>query len=167
MPIDAGILELVSILQFMGIPTIASCQGHLDHGLPSPWIDISVEQSSHYVSLAQEYNQLAKQLSAKTDAGSQADYERLKQIRQQLSQATQKAIQPLVTALKSFYQQHQSPYLAHITIKPHGPALRLISQGYIFYQEASPTQKERYLKQAQQEFKDLTEYLKPAYLQNE
>src|SRR5260370_29918875 len=40
MPIDAGIFETVVVLNALGIHTMASCEGHLDHGLPCPWVDI-------------------------------------------------------------------------------------------------------------------------------
>jgi hypothetical protein len=38
--IDAGIKETVIALKVHGFVTIGSCEGHLDHGLPYPWIDI-------------------------------------------------------------------------------------------------------------------------------
>ena len=40
MPIDYGIFETVVALNALDIPTSASCAGHLDHGLPYPWVDI-------------------------------------------------------------------------------------------------------------------------------
>ncbi len=38
--IDPGIIELVAGLNLIGVNTTASCEGHLDWGLPYPWIDI-------------------------------------------------------------------------------------------------------------------------------
>src|SRR5689334_14553390 len=42
MRIDSGILETVIALNVLGIETSASCEGHLDHGVGAPWIDIEV-----------------------------------------------------------------------------------------------------------------------------
>jgi hypothetical protein len=37
---DRGIIESMVALNIHGIPTEQSCEGHLDHGIPSPWIAI-------------------------------------------------------------------------------------------------------------------------------
>ncbi|HWS85052.1 MAG TPA: hypothetical protein VN207_12430 [Ktedonobacteraceae bacterium] len=42
--IDIGIMGLVLALNAYGIKTTASCEGHLDHGNPYPWV--WVEKSS-------------------------------------------------------------------------------------------------------------------------
>lgn len=39
-PVDEKIKDLVTGLRRWGIGTESSCEGHLDHGLPYPWIDI-------------------------------------------------------------------------------------------------------------------------------
>lgn len=39
-PIDKGIKEIVVALNMMGVKTLASCEGHFDHGYSYPWIDI-------------------------------------------------------------------------------------------------------------------------------
>src|SRR5574337_784377 len=38
--VDRGIKETVTAFMVHDIPTNASCEGHLDHGLPYPWIDV-------------------------------------------------------------------------------------------------------------------------------
>ena len=42
--IDEGILETVVALNLLGLPTCQSCQGHLDHGEPYPWIDFETDE---------------------------------------------------------------------------------------------------------------------------
>ncbi len=37
-PIDQGILETVIALNVLGIPTVQSCEGHVDHGICAPWV---------------------------------------------------------------------------------------------------------------------------------
>jgi hypothetical protein len=38
--IDPGIKETVAVLQLLGVYTRQSCEGHLDHGIAAPWIDL-------------------------------------------------------------------------------------------------------------------------------
>jgi hypothetical protein len=40
-PIDAGIKNMVGILNVLDMTTLASCEGHIDGGLCFPWIDIA------------------------------------------------------------------------------------------------------------------------------
>lgn len=37
-PVDGGIRPLVTALRALGLPTIGSCEGHVDHGYPFPWV---------------------------------------------------------------------------------------------------------------------------------
>lgn len=43
-PIDEGILETVVALNLLGLPTCQSCEGHLDDGLPYPWVDFETDE---------------------------------------------------------------------------------------------------------------------------
>lgn len=38
-PVDANIKHAVIAMRYAGFRTTASCEGHLDHGFPYPWID--------------------------------------------------------------------------------------------------------------------------------
>lgn len=44
MPIDKGIRETVIVLNVLGFTTSMSCEGHLDRGLPYPWVDIKFNE---------------------------------------------------------------------------------------------------------------------------
>ena len=46
--IDKGIFDTVVALNILGFDTDMSCEGHLDHGLPYPWIDIRHTAEEHY-----------------------------------------------------------------------------------------------------------------------
>lgn len=42
MPVDPGIRDTVAALNLAGLPTLQSCEGHVNargHGLPAPWVD--------------------------------------------------------------------------------------------------------------------------------
>lgn len=41
--IDKKIRHIVVALRFAGFNTAASCEGHLDHGFPYPWVDIAYD----------------------------------------------------------------------------------------------------------------------------
>ena len=41
-PIDPKIKDAVIALNAIGINTSASCEGHLDHGYPYPWVEFSI-----------------------------------------------------------------------------------------------------------------------------
>ncbi len=45
-PIDPGIFETVVALNLVGLHTFQSCEGHLDHGSPYPWVTITDEERS-------------------------------------------------------------------------------------------------------------------------
>lgn len=47
---DEGIVDTVAALNIHTIPTSGSCEGHIDHGVPTPWIDIEApdEPSERY-----------------------------------------------------------------------------------------------------------------------
>src|SRR5216683_6860035 len=48
-PIDEGIFDTVVVLNLLGFRTFQSCEGHLDHGCPYPWVDvIDAERFSHH-----------------------------------------------------------------------------------------------------------------------
>jgi hypothetical protein len=48
MPIDDGIFDTVVALNILGVTTRMSCEGHLDHGLSYPWIDIGLPDPTNY-----------------------------------------------------------------------------------------------------------------------
>lgn len=53
-PIDGGILETVVALNLLGFWTSQSCEGHLDEGLPYPWIDFHLGECPAWYEQAQE-----------------------------------------------------------------------------------------------------------------
>src|SRR5947208_415256 len=61
-PIDKEIKDTVIALNLMGIETIASCGGHLDHGLSYPWVDIQI-YPSEVKKMMQEFSDIHEQIS--------------------------------------------------------------------------------------------------------
>src|SRR6266571_1101863 len=56
-PVDPGILETVAALNALGIPTTASCEGHVDWGTEAPWIDIASNDPRTNVSIAKLFEE--------------------------------------------------------------------------------------------------------------
>lgn len=46
--IDKGIFETVVALNVLDIHTVGSCEGHIDWGVPHPWVDIEASLSQKY-----------------------------------------------------------------------------------------------------------------------
>ena len=47
--IDEGIFETVVGLNILGITTTLSCEGHLDWGVPYPWVNFEANQDQRYL----------------------------------------------------------------------------------------------------------------------
>ncbi len=60
--IDKNIEPVVRALNALDIPTSGSCEGHSDHGYPSPWISIRSKNDSH-----KDYEALRTRVSAFLD----------------------------------------------------------------------------------------------------
>lgn len=53
-PIDEGILETVVVFRLLGIPTCQSCEGHLNEGLPYPWVDFETDEFPAFTQALEE-----------------------------------------------------------------------------------------------------------------
>lgn len=55
-PIDTGIMGVILGLNAHGMHTTMSCEGHLDHGLPYPWVWVPVEDQSELTNMLTAFN---------------------------------------------------------------------------------------------------------------
>ena len=69
MPVDEGIKEAVIMFNAVGLYTSASCEGHLDHGLPAPWIDVEApnEPKERYVGEKEIFRKVARKYNLKVE----------------------------------------------------------------------------------------------------
>jgi len=66
-PVDEGIKKLVIALRMHNFPTSGSCEGHLEHALPYPWVDIDApeqEENAWLTANKRERTRLKQLLSA-------------------------------------------------------------------------------------------------------
>src|SRR5438132_252986 len=50
-PVDSGIADTLTALLAHGFHTEGSCEGHLDHGMKAPWVDIGTNLPAKYIAL--------------------------------------------------------------------------------------------------------------------
>jgi hypothetical protein len=168
MNIDSGILETVIALNALGIETSASCEGHLDHGIAAPWIDIEAKSASEDVRRVAQIFTRADEAFERQNlppadieamfAEAHREQKRVKTIH--LEQRTK-----LMKYLAAFYATRQVPYDQIIAIHPRDTAgrARLESLGADLQLIVPPTMREQKLTEYQQEMQELTAFLKYIY----
>jgi hypothetical protein len=128
-PIDKEIKDIVIALNLMGIETIASCGGHLDHGLPYPWVDVriySAEAQKMMQELLDIQNKISKEeefLQRKFPDLSYNDFYDLPEgknlkdlcekkhiLRESVFQSEAKYLEELNQLLDQFYEIHKFSY---------------------------------------------------------
>lgn len=111
--IDPGILEVVIACNAFGIHTVASCEGHLQHGPAYPWLHIGASgvddlRAQLHLSLENSHEGLAKSVVPFSDE--------TKRLRLALRQAHAQEEGKLRNALEQFYAQHPCRYDRHLII---------------------------------------------------
>ncbi len=144
--IDAGILHAVAVFNAIGLKTRASCEGHLDRGLPYAWIDFGestisddLEQPPEFLtSFIADIHGLAKKYSGDFDFGLDAfidkddvrytvvsssdGHQRLyaedtqKTTMNANEQANLRQAKLMLKLLDDYYATHPTPYSHMITI---------------------------------------------------
>ena len=150
--IDEGILDTVVALNVLGINTIQSCEGHMDHGTGAPYIDVAakdtkdLETQLHETFGKEDIRETANKLIGEITR------------RNLLEQAK------LLEHLLSFYQHRQVPYDRRVTIQSFGLGVnRLESQGAALQEIVTPEVKQQRLQRYQEEMREFTKYLKETY----
>jgi hypothetical protein len=159
-PIDSGIRETVAILQLIGLHTTASCEGHLDWGLPVPWIRFH----------APEARALRPELSKLNDAldtleQESAEFERVltqrNALQEQVEELKARDCLKLFPYLDAYYSTRIRSYDERLIIDSSG---RLIMQGVCIQVGRDRVTRVQKLKVYQREMKSFTEFLKKLYL---
>src|SRR5581483_10722391 len=155
MPIDDGIFETVVLLNVLGIHTMASCAGHLDHGQAAPWVDIGDPEARPLARVAMLKMQ---EIDQARNCGASAEES---QIRQGAAAQARLAVKrlhlieraKLLRVLDLFYQQHEAPADRRLIINPKEwtGIGRLESQGADFQTVAPPDERATKLTEYQEE----------------
>lgn len=164
-PMDEGIKETVVAFNATGFPTSASCEGHLDHSLVYPWIDIMSTENTSL--LQQKANELFKKARELDEKGNTKESSK---IWGHAHLADKKAHIPIlklsekfVTKLTDFYRQRNTPYDVRLTVHQFSDRLRVESIGG-FLQEVRPlNEKKKKLREYQKEMREFGEFLKETH----
>jgi hypothetical protein len=154
MQIDEGILETVVAFSAPDIPTSMSCEGHLDHGLPYPWIDIESEETMQLVSRHEELARL-EQINTPESIELRASIERRRKVEGL----------KVFEYLTAFYQVQRIDLNRLIIVRGLGMGCtRIQSQGGDFLELlVSKDEKEQKLHEYQEEMRRFTLFLKSIY----
>lgn len=68
-PIDSGIIETVAAFNVNEFNTVQSCEGHLDEGIPVPWVAVESpdEPAEHFVGEGEIYAEVAQKYNLSVD----------------------------------------------------------------------------------------------------
>ncbi|MFA7315790.1 MAG: hypothetical protein WC059_03255 [Candidatus Paceibacterota bacterium] len=179
--IDSNIKESVVAFSALGFNTSGSCEGHLDRGLPYPWIDIDAFDKKDFLEFTKikervEEKKYPNEQSAKKDDPEL--YEKIIQIQQKFSNQRKEVEQKIDTLLKEFYLSHKS-YLAggDIMAERFGRGFRIqtsLSRGLGLdnwkkfderMNKLSVEEKNKFLENNQKEMADFTVFLKNKFFE--
>jgi hypothetical protein len=134
-PIDDGIFNTVVALNVLGISTRMSCEGHLDHGLPYPWVGIEYQTQP-------------------------ATKQETPEEKEQRNRSILLAQHKLFLYLSEFYSNRTVSYDRIIALHQLG---RIYSHGGDFLELLSPDERLNKLHQYQDEMNAFTEFLRAVY----
>jgi hypothetical protein len=158
-PVDAGIRETVAILQLLGLNTSASCEGHLDWGLPVPWVDVHVPETK---ALREQRMPLEVRLDALEEGT--LEFEQVLQERNAVwhleEQWEAQAYVPLFHYLEAFYTDHFALYDHRIILDGRG---RVTIQGGVLQAGRDAETRARKLTVYQVEMRMFTDFLKEQF----
>ncbi len=156
-PIDPGIFETVVTLNLLGFPTVMSCEGHLDHGMGAPWVDV---EPPGVEALRQEIRH--REHAATPDTPPTALHEEVARLRRE-ARAQQLCLrEQLMRYLQAFYQEHQAPFDQRLTLVSCEwlGRTRLENQGAELQEIAEPPTRQRNLSAYQAEMHAFTAFLR-------
>lgn len=150
--VDEGIKECIVILQLFDINTKASCEGHLDHGVAGPLVDVE----------SKEALELKAQWKKSTTKEEEAE------LRKEITQENLKERQKLITLLDEFYKGREAPFSKRLIISSLALGWsRLENQGADIQEIELKGKRESNLKEYQEEMRAFTEFLKNKFFENQ
>lgn len=161
--LDKGIFETVVVLNLLGITTKASCEGHLDHGVAAPWVDIAaLNVRAEYVALIEAIKERDKQVEMQQLSRSEkaALYKRVRECDDALTRKHLPIYKLALEQLDAFYAQRTVPYDRLLILQNYADSVRLQSQGALFQIADILGDRAEKLKEYQEEMQAFTDFLK-------
>ena len=162
-PVDRGIRETVAILQLLGLHTRQSCEGHVDRGLPAPWVWLHVPEAEKLREQIIPLENWLEVLKEDAEAFDRVCRER-NRLRQQEEQCEAQVWMLLFRWLEAYYQ-HQSavPYEERIVLHSNG---RLTVQGALLQGARDTATQALKLHAYQAEMRRFTRFLKRQFMRH-
>lgn len=171
-PIDPCIFETVVALNLLGLHIFQSCEGHLDHGCPYPWVTIIDDERSRtfnrmWLSVCELEEQAKASRTATTyDSYLSADI----QLRALLArwEAEDPVFGQITELLDAFYaEQEMQTNPVRLLVKRLQPGTYRIEPGFSFMEKELPNDlKMIYLARGQAEMQAFTTSLKKQWQQS-
>lgn len=150
--VDKNIEETIATFYLHGINTVASCEGHLDHGTYAPYIDIRATG--------------IKDLEKKADQTTLK--EQIDEIYQEITRKNLEERKKLVPLLDLFYKNRIVPFDRRLTIQTLGRDIsRLESQGAEMQRIQNEDIREQKLVEYKKEMAEFTLFLKNNFFEKE
>jgi hypothetical protein len=174
--IDSGIFETVVAFNAFGFKTTQSCEGHIDHGVAAPWVDIEAAEQDEAISqLVNKKFKQGDQIWRKTQEKnshlvSQEEIDTMNQLWSEAHELRRKLDRPvieerkkIIELLSEFYMGRQVPYDVQITLYPMGNGARILNMGAEIQDIETEEIKYQKLKTYQEEMLAFTGFLKKKY----
>ncbi|NCQ56024.1 hypothetical protein COT86_00635 [Candidatus Collierbacteria bacterium CG10_big_fil_rev_8_21_14_0_10_43_36] len=172
MRIDSGIFDLVVTLNALDFPTSASCWGHLERGVASPWLDFQPKLTPEIQTKKEEAKSLWAEVKKKESEG-KAKTEIVKMLDEhhKLEKEVNKPMlllaEELLKLLNDFYKDHSNEAEVTLVLRKIGnSAIRLESQGSIVQEVKPQLVKEENLLKYRSEMEKFSEYIKKDLISN-
>lgn len=162
MGIDPGIFESVVVFNALGFHTQQSCEGHLDHGKPAPWITfVTPEADIPKRQAARLFTQGEQAEHTQSANSSDALYAEANRLRRQAEILHAEDKRRLLKYLAAFYTAYRPPYDRLLVVYERTPACSILeSQGAsTLIGESSETRASK-LREYQEEMRTFTAFLK-------
>jgi hypothetical protein len=150
--LDPGIKDTVIALNMLGIPTAQSCEGHLDHGRPFPWVTFVSEETQN----------LARQSGNMHRSG---DTDKASLLKRQAEAEQAHDLRKMIEALNAFYAHRHVQHDCRLIV--YGRTIAgtsiLESQGAMSLIGQAPEIQRGKLAEYQDEMRAFTAFLKATY----
>lgn len=180
-PIDLGIKETVIAFNVHGIYTDGSCEGHLDRGLPYPWIDIAITPDKSLEEFKKDQETIRKRTYKNEGAFKKDDpilYEKMMKAKEVFIKKKIEVKLEFNKLIDEFYRSRK-PYSeeGEIVLKESGNGYRVEMSGGRGIgldnwkkfdekiEQLTQFEKENFLRNNQKEMRIFTEFLKKKFFE--
>lgn len=170
--VDEGIFETVVVLNLLELHTFQSCEGHLDHGCPYPWVTIIDPERTREVDrkwlAVCELEELAKEAATEERYDQYLSADIQLQLLRTRWEREDVLFHRLITILDSFYAEKREQTLPErLVVKQFQPGTCRIAPGFSASAKAIPNHlKATYLARSQAEMQAFTRYLERQWQQS-